>query len=743
MSGYSLTPPRFGPRLNLNPGLPESVKAYSVTGDGTTDDYAALNEVAIKFGTTGHVYFPAGTYRVGTTLTFNCLCEFAPGATFDPDSGVTVTLAGPIRVAPGSSIVRAGTTGTVSITGPMDAGSGTLNVKAFGAVGDGVTDDTAAIQRAGTAAAVAGVALIFPAGTYVIATSVVVQGDYDSIKWVGLGNVILDGRTSTQSDLVLLGGTAGTPVGLTASPVKGDVVVSSTLAASLVAGDMVHVVSTAAFSPVSAFFVKGELAEVEGTSGNNITLRTALYDSYSSANTTVTKVNAPRVVFENINVLRNSNHRGLSITYGRDLSLRDWRVSGARAAGTSLTLCVGGVLENGGSDDVYSAGLGLNYGLAINSCQWLTVVGGVYYGGRHAVSHGGTTPVRGMTYYGGTFACDVVDSSVSSFDVHDATEYTVIDGCTIFGGIVGGFRNIRIANNRLQQVTDEPTILGSLSSSSDYVIIEGNNGESQDAGFGVRLLYAAASVTVQHVRIANNTFIGASGIVISDETFAGAAITKLAIADNFVRATGTTQSALSIGAASATLVVADAEINGGFYEAATNTVVLYRPHASSRTVRYIGATIKAAGNVRPLTSYNAQHTTITACRFEQNGFATNSFVLDSPHVVLRDNYFYNCGANGGFTLSLTVLSVTICQESGNVLDTCVGAFAASAGGIFVDYQTSTGRRVGRGTAAPVAGTWAVGDTVWNTAPVAAGVPGWMCTTGGTPGTWKAMANLAA
>lgn len=56
------------------------------------------------------------------------------------------------------------------------------------------------------------------------------------------------------------------------------------------------------------------------------------------------------------------------------------------------------------------------------------------------------------------------------------------------------------------------------------------------------------------------------------------------------------------------------------------------------------------------------------------------------------------------------------------------------------------RTAGRGviydTAAPTTGTWADGDIVWNSAPVAGGTPGWMCVTAGTPGTWKAMANLA-
>ena len=51
--------------------------------------------------------------------------------------------------------------------------------------------------------------------------------------------------------------------------------------------------------------------------------------------------------------------------------------------------------------------------------------------------------------------------------------------------------------------------------------------------------------------------------------------------------------------------------------------------------------------------------------------------------------------------------------------------------------------VSYGTAAPSDGTWSRGDRVWNTAPSAGGTPGWVCVVSGTPGTWKAMANLAA
>jgi len=56
-----------------------------------------------------------------------------------------------------------------------------------------------------------------------------------------------------------------------------------------------------------------------------------------------------------------------------------------------------------------------------------------------------------------------------------------------------------------------------------------------------------------------------------------------------------------------------------------------------------------------------------------------------------------------------------------------------------DYGRSEIRRA----AAPATGPWRVGDICWNSTPSAGGALGWVCTTAGTPGTWKAMANLEA
>jgi Pectate lyase superfamily protein len=60
-----------------------------------------------------------------------------------------------------------------------------------------------------------------------------------------------------------------------------------------------------------------------------------------------------------------------------------------------------------------------------------------------------------------------------------------------------------------------------------------------------------------------------------------------------------------------------------------------------------------------------------------------------------------------------------------------------ARGIHLNNQTML-----TGATAPAGGTWRVGDIVWNTAPTAGGNAGWICITAGTPGTWKTFGAIA-
>lgn len=134
-------------RLNRRSPTPYNVGDAGASGDGQTDDYLAIRDASLKQGSVGGLYFPPGTYRVGTNLTITCRAEFEFGATLEPDAGVTVTLAGPVTTAPGASIIASGAAGTVSVTGRLN-NDGVIDPRTFGAVGDGAADDTAAIQRA-------------------------------------------------------------------------------------------------------------------------------------------------------------------------------------------------------------------------------------------------------------------------------------------------------------------------------------------------------------------------------------------------------------------------------------------------------------------------------------------------------------------------------------------------------------------------------------------------------------------
>jgi len=57
-------------------------------------------------------------------------------------------------------------------------------------------------------------------------------------------------------------------------------------------------------------------------------------------------------------------------------------------------------------------------------------------------------------------------------------------------------------------------------------------------------------------------------------------------------------------------------------------------------------------------------------------------------------------------------------------------------------EGTPGRQVSY-NAAPLTTAWQPGDIVWNTAPTAGGTVGWVCVTGGTPGTWKTFGAISA
>lgn len=102
---------------------------------------------------------------------------------------------------------------------------------------------------------------------------------------------------------------------------------------------------------------------------------------------------------------------------------------------------------------------------------------------------------------------------------------------------------------------------------------------------------------------------------------------------------------------------------------------------------------------------------------------------------------YNPATNGHIRFGQRTSSgnVMVLRASANGTGTDALSFDDNG----VNTQIAGGKKTTYGTAAPTTGTWAVGDKRFNTNPTAGGSIGWVCTSAGTPGTWKTFGTIAA
>ena len=143
-----------------------------------------------------------------------------------------------------------------------------------------------------------------------------------------------------------------------------------------------------------------------------------------------------------------------------------------------------------------------------------------------------------------------------------------------------------------------------------------------------------------------------------------------------------------------------------------------------------GIQIDSAGTPDVAIGNNVINTVVTHGVLVQNcGYATLT-----GNIVLGVS-----GSSRGYYIPTTATKVTV---QGNVTDATTPIFYTASNNVTVagnSWNPSVGQRA---TNPPTGGTWSVGDIVWRTDPVSGQEPGWVCVTAGTPGTWKAMANLA-
>lgn len=97
------------------------------------------------------------------------------------------------------------------------------------------------------------------------------------------------------------------------------------------------------------------------------------------------------------------------------------------------------------------------------------------------------------------------------------------------------------------------------------------------------------------------------------------------------------------------------------------------------------------------------------------------------------------GSSRGFYVDPAAIMSVV---TGNTTDASTPLFQTLSGNVS-QAGNSWNPAIQYRSASPTTGTWRLGDLVYNTAPAASGVVGWVCVVAGTPGTWKSFGTIAA
>lgn len=627
-----------------------------------------------------------------------------------------------------------------------------INVKDYGAKGNGTTNDSAAIQSAINAAATLGGRVVyFPAGTYKINTGIKMITEAN-ISLVGeAGATTFDATAMTDYYAISIGGQdisdgSNHPKvykGLGADVKKGMRTITTSEELSVTAGDVILIttypnngVAEALWCPTRSYYYKGEMAEVLSRSGTKITLKAPLYDGYSAKYTRVYRNPSPKICLANLEIKRDRDTAGnVAIGSARDIVVENVRTTGARQSSIVVEHVFGGVIRNCRCDDCWYSGTGSSYGIVISSCQNMLAFGNRLYGGRHGITSGGWEPNRHNVFIG-NIVDNHHDSSACCFDLHENNEHIIIANNVILNSIIAYCRSVKITDNIIYG-NDYPAVaVQSLYSPNEYFLIQNNVIRGLGSNSGINVTFPSAGCTMDYVDISHNDICAVNlgvYININGASITGCTIKKLVMNDNKVVSTGSIPLKCAY-VPSSQLSILDAVIQGGSYTASGYAHAIYfdmtyAASAGNLTLREVYAS-SAAVNGDAVFAKGFANMSLFGCTLEstypaggygnQLGGAGKLTVADC-----RITRF----SHGGFVLT----SFAECELGGNVFAACTSAITPA--GMYRHNR-------GLAPAAPTAGSWLAGDFFENSAPVAGGFMGWVCVSAGTPGTWKGYGAIA-
>lgn len=551
-------------------------------------------------------------------------------------------------------IVPVGNPGVVSYKVPYSTIVPELNVLAEGATGDGVTDDTTAIQSAITKACAIGGTVFFPQGVYKCTVSLTCTGAV-TLRGVGPASVLdFSSVTGTFNGITAVGSIA-TGVSLTGNAVEGTktLTVPSTGFAD---DDLVMVYSEAVTG--STNIKKGEICRI--ATASSMTLEDPLQDTYNTADTAkVAKITpVQNLSFRDLKILgpTDSSSTFAGINLDRTVNSSISNVTFEKTWFTGVSLNDSCFVDIQGCYFNQAGNAGLNYGVSIlQASQDVTVNGCKAWQMRHGVTHGGSSSRYGIFRRSTTTGCVFSQCYQAGVDAHAGGEDVNVVGNVIEGspneGITIECASATVVGNTIRDAGLRAISVRTSSVKPLNVTITGNrvSGKSGVGCRGVLLEVNSGYDLFDAITITGNSFTDCRyGIEATNA--AAARIENLTITGNtFTRCSQNGEAIISITKAQGVVVSGNS---------------LYENVSSSDGVSLtdvVGGTVQA-----------------NVIRLPNSGACRCIRMLTTTASIVVDGNFCSGGANSvGVDLASTVTNVTI--GPGNNVVGCTSGFIMSTG----------------------------------------------------------------
>ena len=526
-----------------------------------------------------------------------------------------------------------------------------INVMDYGAVGDGTTNDTAAINAAITAANTAGGNIVFSSMPHLITSPILMQSNVQLIftNTLTCSGMSAYGSTEIDHSAVLFLGTSVLTSALTVNGVSGDLTVTVASGSSFSVGDMIVIEDSSYFGSGTSAGVNSSLARVMNVATNVLTIDNPLPTAFPTATSIVRKVNLIQNASVSIATIAGAPYQGVAFQWARHCTVSDTEFNPI------------------GKDAVYFHSAFGNFATNVIA--------------RNPQS--ATTPYG----YGCLFDFGASDNILSDSYFEGIREISVGEY---------GRRNI-IKNNRIINPIDSGINTHGLGATD--TLIEGNI-IIDAAQYSIAIGQVAPSGKAVDARtvVKNNIILTSAGYGIREVQYSpGTNIASDTVIEGNVIRYGSTD-AIYIGGAGVSTDV-------------TNPMIINNKIISS------------GGNGITIETVSAQNVVIQGNRIDSP--TTTGILLNATgnNINVENNTIFNAGVYGIRNYAEGPRIII----NGNIINT-----AGTANYLNVGYQ------------APTTGTWQKGDVVPNVANVSAGANvGWICTTAGTPGTWKSMGTIAS